>query len=180
MNPRKSFRFIGNLGADPELSTTKSGRSYCRFSICINTRYKDKDSGENKKISEWFYPVIWGKRAETFVKIAKKGTLVALEGDPTANSVEDSASGKKYQTPGFSVNNFEILSYKNSDENREDSSSPQQSSDTDSSPSESSSSGGRMIQDSEESGDNVDYNLDGDEDNSFEAALGDSDDEIPF
>lgn len=162
MSIRKNFTLVGHLGRDPEVETTKNGRTYCRFSICVNTRYKDKNTGETVKVSEWFYPVIWGKQAETFARLGGKGALVAVSGTPTANSVEDPQSGKKYQTPGFSVQNFEILKY--ADENSGGGGNHEVKKETK-----------KAKKEVEEE---IDYSLDGEE--SFEDALDFDSDDIPF
>lgn len=183
MNIRNNFRLIGHLGADPEVKQTKNGRSYCNFSICVNKRYKDKDSGETRTISSWFYPTIWGKKAETFASITSKGIQIAIDGELSSRQVVDDQSGKKYHVVDQTVDNFEILTSKRSQNNS--SQEDYQETQMDTSPSQSSQSKSQakssspVISEDEGVEDSIDFNLD-EEDNSFEAAIDDDDSDIPF
>ncbi|MGA7844325.1 MAG: single-stranded DNA-binding protein, partial [Dehalococcoidales bacterium] len=54
---------IGNLGSEPEMRFTPSGRPVTSFSIATNWRYTTAE-GERKEDTEWFSVVAWGKLAE--------------------------------------------------------------------------------------------------------------------
>jgi single-strand DNA-binding protein len=68
---------IGNLGRDPELFQTPSGRAVARLSIATNEVWM-KD-GERQRRTEWHRVVVWGPRAERTTQL-RKGTPVYVEG----------------------------------------------------------------------------------------------------
>lgn len=70
---------IGNLGKDPELKATSSGKMFCRFSLATTEKWKD-NSGEQKSKTEWHQIVAWGKQAELCEKYLKKGMPLYVEG----------------------------------------------------------------------------------------------------
>lgn len=70
---------IGNLGRDPEMRFTPTGKSVANFSIACNRSWKSAD-GELHTETEWFNTVAWGNLAEISKKYLKKGSLVYVEG----------------------------------------------------------------------------------------------------
>lgn len=70
---------IGNLGRDPEMRYTPSGRPVTSFSVACNRAYTASD-GERKEETEWFRVEAWGKLAETCSQILSKGRRVYVEG----------------------------------------------------------------------------------------------------
>ncbi|MBS1250852.1 MAG: Single-stranded DNA-binding protein [Chloroflexi bacterium] len=70
---------IGNLGRDPEMRYTKSGRPMTTFSVATNRNWVSSD-GERHEETQWFNVVAWGKLAETCDKYLKKGKQVYIEG----------------------------------------------------------------------------------------------------
>lgn len=71
---------VGNLGADPELRTTKSGADVANFRIACTERYRDR-SGVTQESTEWFTIICWNKLAtEVVARFLQKGTLVYIEG----------------------------------------------------------------------------------------------------
>jgi len=70
---------IGNLGSEPEMRFTPSGRPVTSFRIATNWRYTAPD-GERKEETEWFSVVAWGKLAEQCNQFLTKGRLVYVEG----------------------------------------------------------------------------------------------------
>lgn len=110
MSAKNNFQVIGNLGKDPEIKTSKNGNTYTNFSVCSNKRYKD-DQGNTQTKETWFNPVMYGKGAETFAKIAKKGRQVLLQGELTVEKREVTINGEKknISTIGMVVKTFELL-----------------------------------------------------------------------
>jgi single-strand DNA-binding protein len=80
-------QLIGNVGKDPELSYSSTGTAYSRFSLATTDRIKDK-SGEWVNKTEWHNITIFGKVAETFSKLIKKGSKIFIEGKLTNNEFE--------------------------------------------------------------------------------------------
>lgn len=88
---------IGNLGADPDLKQTSSGRSVCNLSIACNEKFKDK-SGERQERTEWVRVTVWGEQAEACAKYLAKGRQVYCEGRLTTRSYDDKEGKKRYLT----------------------------------------------------------------------------------
>lgn len=80
---------VGNLGKDPELKTTPSGKSVTTLSLATNRSYKV--DGEEKKQVEWHRVVVWGRQAESCVEYLSKGRQIYVEGR---------LSSRKYQKDG--------------------------------------------------------------------------------
>ena len=70
---------IGNLGSEPEMRYTPSGRPVTSFRVATNWRYTTPE-GERKEETEWFTVVAWGRLAEQCNQFLTKGRLVYIEG----------------------------------------------------------------------------------------------------
>jgi len=70
---------IGNLGNEPEMRFTPSGRPVTSFRVATNWRYTTPD-GERKEETEWFTVVAWGRLAEQCNQFLTKGRLIYVEG----------------------------------------------------------------------------------------------------
>ena len=70
---------IGNLGADPELKYTPSGRAVCNLRIATTDVFKDK-SGQRQERTEWLRVTVWGDQGENCQKYLSKGRPVYIEG----------------------------------------------------------------------------------------------------
>lgn len=88
---------LGNLGSDPEVRSTTSGKQVASFSLATSERYKDKYTGEAKSITDWHHVVAWGNLADIAGKYLKKGGKVYIEGKLKTRSF-DSNGTKKYIT----------------------------------------------------------------------------------
>ena len=87
----KAF-LIGNLTRDPELSTTNSGISVCKFSIAVQRRFSQNND------TDFFNIVVWRGPAENCYKYLKKGGRAAISGTIQNRSYEDSNGIKRYIT----------------------------------------------------------------------------------
>jgi len=79
---------VGNLGKDPEMRYTPSGKPVTSFSVATSHQYTN-NNGETVKETAWFRVTTWGKQAEVCNQYLKKGSKVLIEGRLTA----DAASG---------------------------------------------------------------------------------------
>lgn len=70
---------IGNLGRDPEMRFTPSGKPVTDFSLAVNRRRRSPD-GEMTDDTEWFRIVCWDRLAEITDQYLSKGTQVYVEG----------------------------------------------------------------------------------------------------
>lgn len=90
----------GRLGQDVELQTSKSGKSFCKFSLATNDGY-----GDNKK-TNWHNCTAFGKSAEIIQKYVSKGDELVIQGMIDYNKHED----KIYTT--ILVNQFSFVGSK--------------------------------------------------------------------
>ena len=79
----------GNIGGDPELRTSASGTSVLRFSVAVNDRVKNQQTGEWEDKANWVDVAMFGSRAESVSKYLAKGSKVAIEGKLRQNKWQD-------------------------------------------------------------------------------------------
>ena len=79
---------IGNLGRDPEMRYTPSGRPVTTFSVAVSRSWKSSN-GEHRSETEWFKIVAWGKLAEICKEYLNKGQQVYIEGRLQTREWED-------------------------------------------------------------------------------------------
>ena len=75
---------IGNLGRDPEMSYTPSGKPLTKFSLAVNRRSRDRETGERNDETTWFNIVAWDRLAETCNQYLHKGSKVYIDGRMTS------------------------------------------------------------------------------------------------
>ncbi len=98
MNSLKNrVTLIGNLGQDPEVKTTESGKKVTHFTLATKDGYKNADG---QKISEttWHNITAWNGLAETAGKFLKKGREVVVEGRIAYRNYDDKNGVTKYVT----------------------------------------------------------------------------------
>ena len=83
---------FGNLGADPELKNTGTGKAVCNLSVATTERYNEQDS------TEWHSVVCWEKTAENVCKYLNRGSKVLVNGRLQTRSWEDKEGKKQYKT----------------------------------------------------------------------------------
>jgi single-strand DNA-binding protein len=88
---------LGNLGKDPELRFTPSGRAVARFPVATTERWTDQ-SNQRQERTDWHNIVVWGKQAETCSQYLSKGRQVYVEGSIRTRSYEDKDGNKRYVT----------------------------------------------------------------------------------
>ena len=73
---------IGNLGRDPEIRNTQSGKKIASFSVATSDTWKDGATGERREKTEWHRVKIFSDGlADIAEKYLKKGAKVYLEGE---------------------------------------------------------------------------------------------------
>jgi len=85
---------IGNLGKDPEMKFTPSGKATCKFSLATNAKWTDAN-GEKKEAVTWHNIETWGRIAEICNEYLHKGSQVYIEGRIDNRSWDDQGV-KKY------------------------------------------------------------------------------------
>ena len=83
---------IGNLGADPETRSTKSGDTVANLRVAVNKKTKDGD------ITEWFRVVAFKQSADFASKYLKKGNMVLVDGEMRTSKWTDKDGNDHYKT----------------------------------------------------------------------------------
>lgn len=86
------FVGIGNLGADPVVRQTKTGKNVASFSIGMN--YKAGD----KQMTDWINVVAWEGLADAVAANLRKGSYVEVRGRIRTRSYETQQGEKRYIT----------------------------------------------------------------------------------
>jgi single-strand DNA-binding protein len=94
---RNKIQLIGNLGKDPEVKKTTTGKKLVTFSIATNEVYTN-GKGEKVKETQWHSIVAWGKMADIAEKLLEKGAEVALEGKLITKDYTGKDGVKRYTT----------------------------------------------------------------------------------
>ena len=89
---------IGNLGADPEMRYTPTGKAVTTFRMAVNRTWRDQASGEQQKDTQWFNIVTWEQLAEFCSRYLSKGRLVYVEGRLQTRSWDAPDGTKRYMT----------------------------------------------------------------------------------
>jgi single-strand DNA-binding protein len=99
---------IGNLGRDPELRYTPSGKAVVSFPLATSDQWTGQDGQRNEK-TVWHNIVAWGKQAEVMKEYLRKGRQVYIEGRIDNRSYEKKdGSGKAYISEVV-VQNFQFI-----------------------------------------------------------------------
>ena len=98
---------IGNLTRDPELRSTTSGVDVCNFSIAVNRRFKNPQTGEQE--TDFFNIVAWRQLAGLCCRYLAKGRKVAVFGSIQTRTYEDK-DGKKRTAFDIVADEVEFLS----------------------------------------------------------------------
>ncbi|GHC97566.1 single-stranded DNA-binding protein [Pseudorhodoferax aquiterrae] len=89
---------VGNLGRDPETRTFPSGGQVCNVRIATTDRWKDKQSGEMREITEWHNVVFNDRLAEIASQYLRKGSQVYVEGSLRTRKWTDKDGNERYTT----------------------------------------------------------------------------------
>ena len=79
MQSLNKIMLIGNLGKNPEMRFTPTGKPVTNFTLATNSKWTTND-GERREQTDWFGIVTWGRLAETCNQYLVKGKLVYVEG----------------------------------------------------------------------------------------------------
>lgn len=88
---------MGNLGADPEMRYTPTGRAVTNMRVAVNQKWRDSE-GQLQEKTEWFRVVVWGRQAETANQYLQKGSPVYIQGRLQTHSFEGSDGQTRYMT----------------------------------------------------------------------------------
>ena len=102
----------GNLTRDGELRTTGSGMSVLTFSVAVNDRRRNPQTGEWDDYANYIDCTMFGSRAQSLANYLTKGTKVAVEGKLRWSQWE--RDGQKRSKIEVIVDDFEFMASRNS------------------------------------------------------------------
>jgi single-strand DNA-binding protein len=88
---------LGNLGSDPEVRYTPSGKAVANFSLATSEKYTNKE-GEKEEKTEWHRIVAWARLGEICGEYLSKGSQIYIEGRIQTRTWEDRDGNKRYTT----------------------------------------------------------------------------------
>ena len=88
---------IGNLGRDPDIRTTRNGKSVANMSVAVNEQWNDKDGVKQERV-EWVRCVLWGALADIAARYLHKGDAVYIEGRLQTREWDDREGNKRKNT----------------------------------------------------------------------------------
>jgi len=88
---------IGNVGREPELRFTSTGKPVTSFSVAVSRRWVDSKN-ERREETEWFNVVAWGNLAEICSQYVNRGRQVYVEGRLQTRSWDDDQGQRQYRT----------------------------------------------------------------------------------
>jgi single-strand DNA-binding protein len=90
-------QLMGNVAADPELRSTKSGKNLAAFAVATNAEWKDAN-GEKQKRTDFHRVIAWQGLGVNCDKYLKKGSAVFVEGKIHNHSYEDKEKQRRTLT----------------------------------------------------------------------------------
>lgn len=100
----------GNLTRDPELRSTAGGMAVLGFSVAVNDRRKNQQTGQWEDYPNFVDCTMFGNRAEALSRILRKGMKVAIEGKLRYSSWEDKNGGGRRSKLEVIPDEVELLS----------------------------------------------------------------------
>jgi single-strand DNA-binding protein len=94
---KNKVQLIGNLGNNPEVRTTESGKKMARFSVATNETYRSA-KGDKVVETQWHNLIAWGKVADIVEQFLSKGSEIAIEGKLINRNYTDKDGNKRYVT----------------------------------------------------------------------------------
>ena len=78
---------MGRLTADPELRQTPSGVSSYSFSVAVNRKFVNKQTGERQ--ADFIRCIAWRQTAEFINRYFNKGSMICVEGELRQDNYQD-------------------------------------------------------------------------------------------
>jgi len=100
---------IGNLTKDPELTTTNSGISLCKFTLAVQRRFSGND-GERE--ADFLPIIVWRGQADNCYKWLKKGNKAGVTGTIQTRQYDAPDGTRRYITE-IVADEVEFLSSRN-------------------------------------------------------------------
>lgn len=99
MSSLNRVTLVGHVGSDPDIRNTQQGKKIVNMSIATSEKWKDRQSGEMKKQTEWHRVVIFNDGlADVIEKYVTKGSKLLIEGKLKTRKWSDQSGQTKYAT----------------------------------------------------------------------------------
>lgn len=105
-NPNNNVQLIGNLGMNPEIKSTSTGKKVARFTLA-NVSYRTSGDKKTTQVN-WFNLVAWEKQADIAEQYLYKGRKVGISGRLIARTWFD-RDGKKHTLTEVVVNDIVMM-----------------------------------------------------------------------
>ena len=89
---------VGNLGRDPVIRYMPSGDAIANIAVATSYKSKDRNTGEQKELTEWHRISFFGRLAEIVGQYLKKGSSVYVEGRLQTRKYTDKDGIERYAT----------------------------------------------------------------------------------
>jgi len=89
---------VGNLGRDPEVRYMASGDAIANIAVATSYKSKDRNTGEQKELTEWHRIAFFGRMAEIVGQYLKKGSSIYVEGRLQTRKYTDKDGVERYAT----------------------------------------------------------------------------------
>jgi len=110
VNLVNTVKLVGNVGQDPILETAENGSKYLSFSLATNEGYKNA-KGERIEKTVWHNCICYGKTAELYFDLLRKGSHIVLGGVLTYSNYKHE-SGIKMTSTSIKANDMLLLDKK--------------------------------------------------------------------
>ena len=90
---------LGNLGKDPEIRTTQSGKRIANLTLATSEVWKDKQTGEKKEHTDWHKVVVFNDGLAGLIEqCVHKGSKIHVEGQLKTRRWTDQNGQDRYST----------------------------------------------------------------------------------
>lgn len=94
-----TVQLIGHLGADPEVRTFQNGGKVCNLRLATSDRWRDKNTGEQREITQWHTVAIFNEGLVRVVEqYARKGSKLYIQGRLETRKWQDQSGQDRYST----------------------------------------------------------------------------------
>ena len=98
----EQLTIVGNLGRDPEMRFTPSGKAVTNFSVAVNRKRGDDET------TDWWRCVAFDKTGDLVQQLVEKGDPIVVSGEVQQDSYEK--DGQTVNTVEVIVRDFSVVS----------------------------------------------------------------------
>jgi len=106
------IQIIGNVGREPEMKMTPTGKAVCEFSVAVNR--VSNAGGARTEQTDWYRISCWGRQAETAQQYVTKGMTIFVEGRFSPRTYTNKDNVEKTSLD-ITCNDFQMLSRRDRD-----------------------------------------------------------------